>query len=84
MADLRDLSWSLGIQVSQGKDAILLSHSTYVSWLLAGFVMEYCKPIKTPTAMNCKKELKLAKHLLNDSEKQIYQSLIGSFVWAMT
>jgi len=71
---LGDLSWFLGIQVTQGKDAVLLSK------LLGRFGMQDCKPIKTPTAENFKNELNSSVDLINDSERQIYQILIGSFM----
>jgi len=40
MTDLGDLSWCLGIQVTQGKDDVLLSQSTYVTKLLERFGMQ--------------------------------------------
>jgi hypothetical protein len=42
MTDLSDLSWCVGIQVTQGKDAVLLSESTYVTKLLEKFGMQAC------------------------------------------
>jgi len=33
-ANLDDLCWCLGMQVTQGKDAVLLSQCTYVTKLL--------------------------------------------------
>jgi len=61
---------------------MLLLQTTYVSMLLKRFGMQDCKPIriKTPTAMNFKKELNVAGDLLNDTERQICQSLIGSLM----
>jgi len=49
MTDFGDLSWCLGIQVTQGKDAVLLPQSIYVTKLLERFDI--------PTALNFKKEL---------------------------
>jgi hypothetical protein len=45
--------------------------------------MQDCKSIKTPTAINFKKDLYSAGDLLAESDKQLYQSFVGSFTWAM-
>jgi hypothetical protein len=83
ITDLGNLSWCLGIQVTQGRDAVLMSPSTYVTKLVERFGMQDCKPMKTPTAMNFKKELYSAGDLLCETDKQFYQSLFGSLMWAM-
>jgi hypothetical protein len=83
MTDLCDLSWCLAIQVTQGTDAVLLSQSIHVTKLLERFGIQDCKPIKTPTAINFKKELYSVGDLLDESDKQLYQSLVGSLMWAM-
>jgi hypothetical protein len=57
MIDFGGLSWFLDIQVTEGKDAVLLSQSTHVSRLLERLCTSDCKPIKTPIAMNFKKQL---------------------------
>ena len=80
MTDLCDLSWCLAIQVTQGTDAVLLSQSIHVTKLLERFGIQDCKPIKTPTAINFKKELYSVGDLLDESDKQLYQSLVGSLM----
>jgi hypothetical protein len=37
-------------------------------------------PVKTPTATNFKKELYSAGDLVDESDEQLYQSLVGSLV----
>ena len=81
MTDLGDLSWCLGIQVTEGDDAVLLYQSAYVTRLVEILGMHDCKAIKTLTAVNFKKELHVAGNLLNDTEWHIYQSLITSLMW---
>jgi hypothetical protein len=83
MTDLGDLSWCLDIQLTQGEDAIPLSQSTYDSMLLERFSMQDCKAIKTSSPLNFKKDFNLAGNLVNDTERQIYQILIGSLMWPM-
>jgi hypothetical protein len=45
--------------------------------------MQDCKPIKTPTAMNFKKELYSAGGLLNESDKQLDRNIVVSLMSAM-
>ena len=42
--------------------------------------MQDYNPIKTPTAMNFNKELYSAGDLLDESDKQLYQSLVSSLM----
>lgn len=51
--------------------------------LVERFEMQDWKPIKNPTAMNFKKELNSSGYLLSETERQIFQSLIGSLMRAM-
>jgi hypothetical protein len=46
----------LGMPVTQGNHAVLLSQCTYVSRLLKVFGMKDCKAAKTLTGMNVKKD----------------------------
>jgi len=61
----------------------LQSQSTHVTKLLERFGTQDCKRLKTPTAMTFKKELYSAGGLLDESEEQLYQSLVGSLMWVM-
>ena len=48
MTDLGTLSYYLGIEVRQGKEALMLGQSTYASKLLERSGMAECKPCVTP------------------------------------
>ena len=57
MSDLGALSYYLGIEVRQGKEALTLGQSAYVSKLLERSGMAECKPCVTPM----EERLKLTK-----------------------
>ena len=57
MSDLGALSYYLGIEVRQGKEALTLGQSTYASNLLERSGMAECKPCVTPM----EERLKLTK-----------------------
>ena len=57
MSDLGALSYYLGIKVRQGKEALTLGQSAYVSKLLERSGMAECKPCVTPM----EERLKLTK-----------------------
>ena len=48
MSDLGALSYYLGIEVKQGKEALTLGQSAYTSKLLERSGMAECKPYVTP------------------------------------
>ena len=48
MSDLGTLSYYLGIEVRQGKEALMLGQSSYASKLLERSGMAECKPCVTP------------------------------------
>ncbi|XP_066354879.1 uncharacterized mitochondrial protein AtMg00810-like [Miscanthus floridulus] len=57
MSDLNTLSYYLGIEVRQGKEALMLGQSAYASKLLEWSGMAQCKPYVTPM----EERLKLTK-----------------------
>ena len=57
MSDLSVLSYYLGIEVRQGKEALMLGQSAYASKLLEWSGMAECKPCVTPM----EERLKLTK-----------------------
>ena len=57
MSDLSVLSYYLGIEVKQGKEALKLGQSAYASKLLERSGMAECKPCVTPM----EERLKLTK-----------------------
>ena len=68
MSDLGALSYYLGIEVRQGKEALTLGQSAYASKLLERSGMAECKPCVTPM----EERLKLTK-----VDATLYRSIVG-------
>ena len=74
MSDLGALSYYLGIEVRQGKEALTLGQSVYASKLLERSGMAECKPCVTPM----EERLKLTKARTTVKvDATLYQSIIG-------
>ncbi|XP_066392193.1 uncharacterized mitochondrial protein AtMg00810-like [Miscanthus floridulus] len=74
MSDLGELSYYLGIEVRQGKEALMLDQSTYASKLLEQSGMAECKSCVTPM----EERLKLTKaSTIVKVDATLYQSIIG-------
>ncbi|XP_066373488.1 uncharacterized mitochondrial protein AtMg00810-like [Miscanthus floridulus] len=75
MSDLGTLSYYLGIEVRQGKEALTLSQSTYASKLLERSGMAECKLCVTPM----EEQLKLTKaSTAARVDAILYRSIVGS------
>ena len=77
MSMLGELSYFLGLQISQLKNGKFLSQTKYAKEMLKRFHMEDCKPMGTPMIIGCK----LTK---NDDSRNVYRttyrSMIGSLL----
>ena len=74
MSDLDMLSYYLGIEVRQGKEALTLGQSAYASKLLEQSGMAECKPCMTPM----EERLKLMKaSTAAKVDATLYQSIVG-------
>ena len=51
---LGELSFFLGLQISQLKNGIFISKTKYVREMLKKFNMEDCQPVCTPIITRCK------------------------------
>ena len=75
---LQELSFLLGIQISQLINGIFISQTSYVKEIMKICNMEDCKPMCTPMIKWCK----LSKEdVLNEVGKKIYRSMIGSLLY---
>jgi len=75
-----ELSYFLGLQVSQLKNGIFISKIKYVNEVLKKFTMEDCKSVNIPMMTSCK----LSKNDKSPSIDQImYMSMIGSLLHLM-
>ena len=74
MSDLCALSYYLGIEVRQGKEALMLGQSAYASKLLELSGMAECKPCVTPM----EERLKLTKASTTARvDATLYRSIVG-------
>ena len=75
MSDLGTLSYYLGIEVRQGKEAFTLGQSAYASKLLERSGMAECKPWVT----SMEERLKLTKaNTTTKVDATLYRSIIGA------
>jgi hypothetical protein len=54
MSMLGELTFFLGLQVSQLDKGIFISQTKYIKEMLKKFQMEDCKPMNTPMITGCK------------------------------
>jgi hypothetical protein len=81
MSMLGELTFFLGLQVTQTEKGIFICQNKYVKEMLKKFQMEDCKPMSTPMVTGCKLSLD------DDSPKvdqTMYRSMIGSLLYATT
>ena len=80
MSMIGELSFFLGLQVSQLDKGIFLSQTKYVKEMLKKFKMEDCKPVSTPMVTGCK----LSKDDESPEANQtMYRSMIGSLLYVI-
>lgn len=74
MSDLGELSYYLGIEVYQGKDALTLCQSAYAGKMLERSIMADCKPCAAPM----EERLKLTKtSTVAKVDATLYQSIVS-------
>lgn len=54
MSLLGDLTYFLGLQISQQDKGIFIFQTKYIKEMLKRFQMEYCKPVLIPVVTGCK------------------------------
>ena len=78
MSLLGELTFSLGLQISQRTEGIFITQTKYIKEMLKKFQMEDCKPVSTPMITSCK----LSK---DDESKEVdqrlYRSMISSLLY---
>jgi hypothetical protein len=81
MHDLGAVDFYLGMKIERGSGFIDLSQSVFINTILHHFGMQDAKPVGTP--MDAK--LKLQKRGEEATcDKELYQSMLGSVMYAMT
>ena len=78
MSLLGDLTYFLGLQITQDDDDIFISQTKYIKEMLKKFDMEGCKAVSTPMITGCK----LSKDDTSPAiDQKSYRSMIGSLLY---
>lgn len=79
--DQGEITSTLGIEVEHGENSVSLSQETQIANLLYRHNMETCvgRDIPLPTTFNLHQALE--EEPLNAADKQIFQSLVGSYLY---
>jgi hypothetical protein len=81
MSLLGELSFFLGLQISQSNQRIFISQTKYIREMLKRFRMEDCKLVITPMQTSCK--LRKDDDSKSTDQRQ-YRSMIGSLLYVKT
>ncbi len=80
MSILGELTFFLGLQVSQSDKGIFISQTKYIKEMLKKFKMEESKPVNTPMMTSCKLS-KGDKSL--EVDQTMYRSMIGRLLYVI-
>ena len=81
MSLLGELTFFLGLQISQRTEGIFIAQKKYIKEMLKKLQMEHCKPVSTSMIIGCK----LSKD--NESKEfnqRLHRSMIGSLLYVTT
>ena len=78
MSLLGELTYFLGLQISQQEKGILICQTKYIKEMLKKFKMEDCKPILSPMVTGCKLSIDDSS---KDVDQRFYKSIIGSLLY---
>ena len=79
MKDLGELSYFLGVKVTQNDGKIFINQAAYTNMLLTKFNFDNCKPVSTPADLSSNLEKAADDSDLFDVEK--YQSAVGGLLY---
>jgi len=78
MSMFGELSYFLGLQITQSDEGLFLSQEKYLKEMLNRFQMEDASPVSTPMVRGCK----LSKDdTTPEVNQRLYKSMIGSFLY---
>jgi hypothetical protein len=81
MSLLGELTFFLGLQISQQDEGIFISQTKYIKEMLKKFGMEDCKPVSTPMVTGCK----LRKDdESKEADQRLYRSMIANLLYVTT
>ena len=78
MSLLGELTYFLGLQISQQDKGIFICQAKYIKEILKKFKMEDCKPILTPMVTGCKLSIDDSS---KDVDQRLYRSMISSLLY---
>ena len=78
MSLLGELTYFLGLQISQQEKGIFICQAKYIKEMLKKFKMEDCKPILTPRVTSCKLSIDDSS---KDVDQRLYRSMISSHLY---
>ena len=81
MSLLGELTYFLGLQISQQEKGIFIFQAKYIKEMLKKFKMEYCKPILTPMVTGCKLSIDDSS---KDVDQRFYRYMISSLLYVTT
>ena len=80
MSLLGELTYFLGLQISQQEKGIFICQAKYIKEILNTFKMEYCKPILTPMVTSFKLSIGNSS---KDVDQRLYGSMISSLLYVI-
>ena len=81
MSLLGELTYFLGLQISQQEKEIFICQAKYIKEILKKFKMEDCKPVLTLMVTGCKLSIDDSS---KDVDQRLYISMIGSLLYVTT
>ena len=78
MSLLGELTYFLGLQISQQEKGIFICQAKYIKEMLKKFKMEDCKPVLTPMVTGCKLSIDDSS---KDVDQRLYRSMISSLIY---
>ena len=78
---LGELTYLLGLQISQKDKGIFICQAKYIKEMLKKFKMEHCKPVLTPMVTGWKFRI---DDSYKDVDQRLYISMIGSLLYVTT
>ncbi|CAI7843228.1 unnamed protein product [Closterium sp. NIES-53] len=84
MKDLGEAKYYLGVQIERDESGILIHQERYILNMLESFGLSEANPVRTPLPTGFDVHVHAEEPLLRDELVQLYQSIVGSLMYAST